>query len=318
MTLAPEAPRPEEKVKTDTSKVENIPWYRRKTTLAVGAAATGVAITAGVFLGINSNKESAPANPQSNSDTQPGTEENGVLPPEDNNEVIPVQTTKTPEAVETNLQKVRLADLKDMDFSSYREVSRQDTLLYASDKMDNPPSETVYFLDEENAATNPEMLSDYNPNLIASIDNDGNEIMQQHLFMLQTALAQRTEDSSSKLIDKDEAKKVLDGAFYYSGDEPTVSNEYISKYNYIDGMDEIILMQDRYYVTDTSELKTGTDRNGNQVTYKDVSYTDNIGVSYVGRYAFTGFENENGEAKNMWQQVSTALPEEASQLDKNM
>lgn len=299
-TLIEDAANHLSQIDSDQQEVETQP-KKKKLGIIIGGGAAAIALAAGAAFAVNATN----ADPNEGSKPVPTMSDGpkgGVI------ETLPA----TPSPVETKPAKVdRAKELGAMGISEFNALDRQQKLIYVGEILKKNPIE----LAQKNGD---QYLELFNPLDIASRDNDANQIIQQYWYLKQTALAQRSGDETTSLLDKEKARKALAGGYYYSGSEALVSGDYNNMLELIDSSTNTAQLASRYTATGASELENGTDRYGNQVEYKDVSFTTEQGINYVGRFIYTTYTTNSGKDAGIWQLVGSVSPDEVNQLNSIM
>lgn len=115
-------------------------------------------------------------------------------------------------------------------------------------------------------------------------DLDGQAILNNWNYTIEDARIIAAEDGS---LDIDEAIKTLSAAFYVTDESGGASQAYIEE------RDDLLSHAKPFKYTDTrltvfseTPIADGVDNAGTPIRFKDVSYTDEGGTSYVARFAY--------------------------------
>lgn len=224
---------------------------------------------------------------------------------------------ESPEPEETpalSPQEQRLEVLAGLAWDQYKTSPRDDMLLFTDALLHEDYDEVYQYRVQE---TREGDLYNFNPVEIASVNNSGDDILQQYWYMTQVSMSQRAGDGTTTRLDQDAAKKMATGNWYYSGDETIVTGDYNNMIDYINSNSEVVMLTDRYSFVSESELKQGVDRDGTPTTYKDIVFKveSTNAQEVIGRWAYVEYINKDGETAGRWMLMARANADEPQYLD---
>lgn len=137
----------------------------------------------------------------------------------------------------------------------------------------------------------------------ASLDNTGQEIMDNYTFLIQNSYLLQNDDYSYNKID---ANKVLSEAYANTDESLPVPNTYLVDKREQAVMTEACIISNKYVVEETSEVRNGVDSRNKPIKYIIIKAADvNVDPSdlVVKYHLFIYHENltsYNGEVYNTW------------------
>lgn len=137
----------------------------------------------------------------------------------------------------------------------------------------------------------------------ASLDNTGQEIMDNYTFLIQNSYLLQNADYSYNKID---SNKLLSEAYANTDESLPVPNTYLVDKREQAAMTEACIISNKYEVSETSEIRNGVDSRNKPIKYIIIKATDvNVEPSelVVKYYLFIYHENlvsYNGEVYNTW------------------
>lgn len=217
-------------------------------------------------------------------------------------------TAQAPDPLQIERDQIRadIDRLTDMSWEEYKTLDRNEHLTYIGSILRSQYNDGEYYIDMKN------------PLDFASPNNDGQSIMDQHLYLNQLVMAQRAGDGTTIALDKEKAQKALAGGWYYAGEETMVAASYGALWDLIQANNDVAHISNRFEATESTELTNGTDRDGNAVLYKDIAYTGEQGDSNISRFIYSTFKDKNAETKGVWQLVANKFSDTDVDLDDYM
>ncbi len=289
----------------DVEPATEQPSTRRRAGIIAAAATAGAVLlgggtAAGVAIG-NANSapitQEDPSDSQNTDDEDPAVVNPGPSPsdlPSSSPTSIPIETQPPQQSAVERLTGISLVEFQALD--------RQEQLILVWEMLRESKKIPQHFGNAN------DMLFEFNPYDIASIENGGNEIVQQFWYLKQLALNQ-TGDQFKHDLDQELAQKSLAGAYYYT--EGVRTNDYLLYSDVVAGLSERTYNANRYTVTNTGELQQGTDRDGNPLQYRDITYFTDTGSGYKGRFVWNEFTNAHGERVGLWQLLAQVGPDDS-------
>lgn len=263
-------PKVDENSTTVEKKLKRRQMSRRNKVVAWTAGISLAAVGAGFvgFKSMNNNDHLAPAGPVAAAEASPSP-------------------TITAEAT----PKVDVEDLRSMSFESFYLLDRQEQLVFVAAGLKDM---------DGYIGQGGQEIGKYNPLDIADINNSGTQIVEQWQYTRTAAFLQR-DMTDLVSFDKDSAKKMLAGAYYYTGLDTQVTTAYVEDMKRVDAAAERTTLIDTFTVTNTTEVATGVDRNNTPIKYRDISFTENeTGTLYTGRFVYTEYQDKSGATHGQW------------------
>ncbi len=198
----------------------------------------------------------------------------------------------SPENTETQ-ESVTSATLDRLDALNYQEFDAlpvDERLIWAWNQLD------------ENRSEHTRLLASYYKVewTDVSIDNDGQQIMDNFIYVLDdVGLQNIPSEIKPNPYDVQAGNKLLSAAYYYVGDGVT-TNDYQGVRAANNAREHAAVIDQVNTVTETSELQSGFDIQGNEIRYKVLSFYTQSGESYQARFVFHEFTTATGESQAVW------------------
>jgi len=245
---------------------------KRGLMIGIGGAAAAVAVAAGAVFTVNAmnsnNQSEVPAMP-----IDPAGVENEEPAPED------------PEVI---------AAMDALDQASFEALPQEEQLMYVDYRIH---ANTDYYnsLIETKGKENSSVWTE------PSRDMSGSEILG-NVNYVRDASGLSIDDSGYKLLDKDEAVKMLYGAYYNNPTSDLMSDQFYLDRDYINNNNttERFVTDDIWEEVSSTELQTGKDLAGNPIEYKDVVFTTENDQKLAGRFVYKEFTSIDGDEKGAW------------------
>jgi hypothetical protein len=288
----------DEKNKGELEKPEG--FYISKKFIKIGGAvlaAAIVALSAGIAILNNKRAEAIPTPTTIDDSYTPSTEtENSQITISSTESTQAIETKDTNDAAMESIAK-DLEKYESMDYKSFELLTLDERLPYSQYLIDqssaNGEYDSLYGVGERGYENRVEYTT-------VSKENTGQEIIDNNLYVLQSSLAQSSEDN----FDLDQGIKILSSAFYVVGELPndSISNLYLYYKNTVElTLKNADVLKAAYVVTGTSELRTGKDDNGNDIEYKIIKYRETSQERYsYARVIYYEFSNYDGSKSAVW------------------
>jgi len=191
--------------------------------------------------------------------------------------------------------RVSMEKYENMDVATFEALPRDERLLYAEYAMDKSIANGDY-----ESAYGSRGAKEYQKQPIAvDIDNNGQEIMNDHIYKYQLSGLQFVEGEEKPFDIKDGAK-VLSAVYYEVGESPIISGEYLGTKKNGESLPTVAITKEEATAINTSDIQEGRDLEGNKVNYKVVTYYDENAKTIYAKYVYHEFTNYDGSRKSIW------------------
>jgi|GEM_PF-1552873 len=209
----------------------------------------------------------------------------------------PSEVTTAVASAESGVEKYAnvMEKYVDMDVDTFEALPRDERLLYAEYAMDKSIANGDY----ESAYGSGDAKEFQKQPVAVNIDNNGQEIMDDHIYKYQLSGLQFVEGEVKPFDIKDGAK-VLSAAYYEVGKSSVVSSEYLGTKKNGESLPTVAITKEEATAINTSEIQDGIDLEGNKVKYKVVTYYDENAKTLYAKYVYHEFTNYDGSRKSVW------------------
>jgi hypothetical protein len=171
-------------------------------------------------------------------------------------------------------------------------------LLYSQDVIKRDDSKIRYDMLYGDGKPGHDYAVEYTP---ASKDNNGQEILNNQLYVSQMAYVQSKVDLDGVRFNMAEAVKVVSSNFYNVDTiENQISNSYKGVKDAMQTLTRPVYLNNIYTATDTSDLFGGSDDNGDSIQYKMVTFSDKHGNVYNARYIYYKSLSSDNAPRTVW------------------
>lgn len=209
----------------------------------------------------------------------------------------PSEVTTAVASAESGVEKYAdvMEKYVEMDVDTFEALPRDERLLYAEYAMDKSIANGDY---EHSYGAGDAKEFQKQP-VAVDIDNNGQEIMDGHIYKRQLSLLQFVE-GETKPYDLKDGEKVLSAVYYEVGKRPIVTQEYVGHKKTGEGLSTAVTTISEATATNTSEIQDGIDLEGDKVKYKIVTYYNENAKTIYAKYVYHEFTNYDGTRKSVW------------------
>lgn len=308
------APRTPEFTPLHETKTEEIKkGVSKKLVAGLAAGAVGTAAAIGGAVALFRPKEDVSAVPAPQPSVSAPQTPGVAPPPAETSAPAPVETPKPTSSPEATSGDALIEKYRALSVEEFNKLPRSERLKVVWDEYDamwNKGRATSYFSQD---VVGGKMLGEYNPTLVASASNSGEEIIGQSFYAEQTIFAQEDpstiEDSTlGEPLVKDTARKMISGYSYYveSPDGTTIPAAVGRINELIDSRDTTGQMKfPSVTIEKTSDLKEEADKEGNRIKYKEVLWTAaGDTASNNTTFVLETFTDKDGKERTLWLKYS--------------
>jgi len=291
-----------------TSEIISTPEKKKltKKQKKIGACVLSVLVLASVTAGTvfsSNNKAPNPAEVTTSGSTEAGTEESTYQ-----------YTSSATESYQGDSNKINAANIEaksniekyDKDMDKYEALSADafdslpidERLIYSQYLIDKSVSNGVY----DFFYTNNSNYKAYAVKPIeASVDNNGQDILNIHLYAQQMAFLQFSgSENTIKPYNILDGEKLLSSAYYEVGKGKAISVSYASLNAYEKKLTSSTATTIVYTSINTGNLIEGKDYNNKPIQYKIVTFNDQNNATCYARFVYHEFINYDGKTKATW------------------
>jgi hypothetical protein len=184
-----------------------------------------------------------------------------------------------------------------MDSATFEALPRTERLTYAQYLMDETVAHGMY------ASRYGELGKAHAFEVIpvkAALDNTGQEILDNWRYVIQLSCDQSGDQPGEPLsFDQTKGREILSSAYYNVGNG-FVTNSYLALINYQEGLSGPTPITINFTATDTSDLLSGTDGQGNAVNYKIITFQNQAGETSCATFVWVKFDRYDDSEEGVW------------------
>ena len=220
-------------------------------------------------------------------------------PANPNQTAVNASETATPES-KTDKYDSAMEKYANMSIEGFDSLPRDERLLYAEYVIDQSVANSDY---DDTYGSGAAKEFEIKP-VKASANNNGQEIINNHIYTFQLSLLQFVV-GEEKPFDLKDAEKVLSAAYYEVGSRPVVAQEYLDNRKTEKGLSEkepstIAITNVKATALNTSDMMEGRDLDGNKVKYKVVTYYNENAKTMYAKFVYHEFTNYDGSRESVW------------------
>ncbi|MGH7218302.1 MAG: hypothetical protein ACREGE_02580 [Candidatus Microsaccharimonas sp.] len=269
---------PTDLIPTYTQTAESEKPSKKKLSLGakIGAGAAGLLIAGGAVFGVTQLNNGG---------------ENNTPPEDDPKDTTQVEEEPAPVEEEPTVETPELiTSLQDTTWEGFSASPRTEQVAYSYYRLDqNADRHTDAVVDKDRTTwTEP------------SHDMTGQQIVDNFNYVRdESGLSYEIVDGEHAL-DKDEAIKILSGAYYDNSGSVLSSKSFINDRDYILNSDGLFITNQKQTVVSESEIKQSDDRDGNPVESKEITVVDQNGYNITMEFFYLEYPDTNGDTASTW------------------
>ena len=276
----------------DSSK-ETDPNKKSKLQKKIAAIALAITIFAGssIGFGVSKSMNNAAANAEANAEAKKQMQEEVVANPQE----IEYQRIES--------YSKAMDKYEEMDVATFENLPREERVMYSQFLIDKNESKGNYDLLYAKIEGQKSVASEYAlPVVEVSENNTGQEIENSIIRNKQNAsMLSEDDDMFKKPFLPDESQKGLSSVYYYTQRDTMVSGAYLAEKKMTEESTSVSYVAQKLTVTNTSELQSGVDREGNDILYKDIVFvTSKTKETVHDRAILLEFPNYDGSTDKIW------------------
>jgi hypothetical protein len=200
-------------------------------------------------------------------------------------------TTESPLVKKVEIYSEAMEKYRSMSIDSFETLPLDERLLYSQYIIDNTLSTDGYNNTYGEGKNGQEFAVGYTP---VSQDNNGQEIVNNNLYIDQISYLQWEFIDGDKPYDASDGIKCLSSVYY------EIDNKYISNKAQKETLTTIAYLSSKYTATNTSDLLDGIDSSGDKIQYKTVEFYTDEAITYYARFVYHEFTNYDGTRQAIW------------------
>lgn len=260
--------------------IESIPVKPEKKKLSLSkkltAGAVGIVLASGAAFGIsqaiNSGEDNTP--PEKN--------------PNDNSQVDeePAPIEEEP----SNVIPEKIASYSELTWEDFQREPRNDQLSYVDYRIDMNAELHATAVGERDRTTWTE----------PSKDMPAQGIVDNFNYVLdEVGMSYKVDSEANQVLDKDEAIKILSGAYYDTG-SPVVTKAFLNDRERVLSKDNLFITDQKYTAVSESEIQVGDDQFGNPTEYKEIIIENQHGETFTTEFVYIEYTNIDGDPASTW------------------
>lgn len=253
---------------------------KKRTKLIAGIAAGVLALGIGTGVGVSFANN--------------GQEENPNTPPEKNpNDNSQVEEEPAPVEEEPTIETPELiASLQETTWETFSASPRAEQVAYSHYRIKTNSELHAEGVGDDDRTTWTEPSHDMTAQQI--VDNF-NYVRDESGFSYKIV-----DGTGDKVLDKDEAIKILSGAYYDNSGSVFSSKSFVNDRDFILGRDTLFITDQKQTVISESEIKQSDDRDGNPVESKEITVVDQSGYNITMEFFYVEYPDTDGNTASAW------------------
>jgi hypothetical protein len=115
----------------------------------------------------------------------------------------------------------------------------------------------------------------------------------------EVGMSYKVDSEANQVLDKDEAIKILSGAYYDTG-SPVVTKAFLNDRERVLSKDNLFITDQKYTAVSESEIQVGDDQFGNPTEYKEIIIENQHGETFTTEFVYIEYTNIDGDPASTW------------------